>query len=677
MTGPQSAALADAAAHELDRQAWQAQYRDFDQAQALGRTLAQGAADEAWRGRGWFHVAFAQIRAAGSELDLTAYDTVCRGAAQRQDRLLQALCRDLQALLLRREKRHTEALALMEVNLQMPESERGLNASYVSTNLASQCALALADLDRSLALRYQALGIAEALGDPALLANACANLAGVQNDVLNLDDGLNLAQRAVQSADAAQMQGSNVWLTATFNLCVAQLLSGDGPSAWATARRMQGHQEQVPLAKRARYDVLWASAALKADQLPEAERGLGLARSRWDQPGDALIEWHVTRAALDNRLGRHAQAQATCEAARALTLSGGDEVLPIDWMQLCDEAVRACEALHDHAAALAWKHQAFAQYELLAGRATRARRVTAEVQHALDLARRARDEAQRRHQDAEAEQRRLAELNEALRQAGEARTRFLAAASHDLRQPLHALALQCANLSQRLQASPDHDAVDRMQQAVTSLTGMFDSLLDLSHIEAGAVRPRWTVVSLPTLLARLLEEYAAEAEHRGLRLALRMPAAARSLQLHSDARLLERLLRNLISNALKYTRVGGVLVALRQRHAPKGSLRWRLQVIDTGVGIAAEEQLRVFEAFYQVATPNQAASEGLGLGLSIVQRLSTLLGHPLHLRSNVGCGSCVGIEFDALLADAGSARQAVASAPTLLPPSFPLPEIPR
>lgn len=648
----------------LDLQAWHAQYRDPSLAADLGRRLAEHGGDAAARGRGWFHVAFARPRGATPVVDTEAIERTLHEATRAGDADLDRRALILRAEQLRRADRHADALALLDqaiVSDPLPEAgDAGRYTLGLALSVASMECMALGLLDRALELRYRNVSLAEGLADRAPLANALGNLGGLQNDLVNLEDGLVCSARAVETAEGAGMNGSPAWFAATCNLAIAHLQNDDPPRALATARRMQAMQYAAPPAKRGRYEVMWAVAALKNGLHDEAERWLDSARARWLDPDEVLIEWFVARAMLDNQLGRPAQARATCDEARAITQSGGDEVLPIDLWQLCDEGVRACRALGDFEAALAYRDLSFRQYELMAGRSARARRVTAEIQHGLDLARLARDEALRRRQAAEAEQRRLAELNEALREAGETRTRFLAAASHDLRQPLHALSLQTAHLAQLLEGSPHREVVTRMGQAVNSLASMFDSLLDLSRIEAGAVEPSPTPVHLPALLLALIEEHRPEAEQRGLRLAVRCPDAARTLHVHSDAVLLEDLLRNLIGNALKYTPRGGVLVALRQRHEVAGGTRWRLQVIDTGIGIRETDQARIFEAFFQADNPDRQRARGLGLGLSIVQKLARLLGHPLHLASTPGRGSCFGIELDAVPV----APPAVAAAPS-------------
>lgn len=646
----------DAEGSGLDLQAWRAQYRNPEQAAHIGLTLAREGRSAAWRGRGWFHVAFARPRGAAPVVDTAAVEQALAAAAEAQDTHLDIRCLILQAEQLRRAERHAEALAVLDRALERdPGAEAGEAEGYtlgLCLSLASMTCLALGQLDRALQLRYRSVSQAETLADRGPLANALGNLGGLQNDLVNLEDGLACSERAVEAAEAAGMQGSPAWFAASCNLAIAHLQNDDPPPALATARRMQALQAKAPPGKRGRYEVMWAVAALTNGLHVEARSWLDSARARWKDEAEVLIEWYVARAMLDNQSGRHAEARAICDRARAITQSGGDEVLPIDLWQLCDEGVRACRQLGDLEAALVYMDESFRQYELMAGRSARARRVTAEIQHGLDLARLARDEALRRREAAEAEQQRLAEVNEVLRQTSETRSRFLAAASHDLRQPLHALSLQTAHLAKALEASPHREAVARMGLSVASLTGMFDSLLDLSHIEAGAVEPLLGPVHLASLLLPLIEEHRPEAEQRGLRLALRCPEAARSMCIHSDAVLLANLLRNLIGNALKYTPKGGVLVALRRRPVAAGAARWRLQVIDTGVGIAEADRARIFEAFYQVANPDRSRARGLGLGLSIVQRLSVLLGHPLHLASTPGRGSCFGIEFDAVSGEA-------------------------
>jgi signal transduction histidine kinase/CheY-like chemotaxis protein len=249
--------------------------------------------------------------------------------------------------------------------------------------------------------------------------------------------------------------------------------------------------------------------------------------------------------------------------------------------------------------------------------------------------------------------------------ADAAKGRFLAAASHDLRQPLHALGLYLATLRDGALAPAQAEVAERMAAAHAALEAMFAALMDVSRLDAGALAPRWGLVPLAPLLRRLADEWAAEAEARGLRLVLRV--ADDDAATVTDALLLERIVRNLLANAFKYTRTGGVLLACRTRRAADGTAQHRIEVWDSGVGIAAVDQERVFDEFFQAgagggAAPRAAAHPartGLGLGLAIVRRLARLLGLEVVLRSRPGRGS---VFFVAGLAAAGAAPRAAAAA---------------
>jgi signal transduction histidine kinase/CheY-like chemotaxis protein len=222
--------------------------------------------------------------------------------------------------------------------------------------------------------------------------------------------------------------------------------------------------------------------------------------------------------------------------------------------------------------------------------------------------------------------------------ASRSKTGFLAAASHDLRQPLHALGLYMSALRQRTTDPAAREIVERMDNSVGALDSLLDSLLDISRIDAGALVPRPAAFDLAALLRRLGDEFAPDAAARGVRLSTRIGGDGRA-RAWSDPLLVERLLRNLVANAVKYTRRGGVLVTCRARHDAAGAALWRVEVWDTGPGIAPEEQERVFEEFYQAGNPERDRRAGLGLGLSIVRRLAQLLKLPLALHSVPGRGT--------------------------------------
>ncbi|AWK87549.1 hybrid sensor histidine kinase/response regulator [Azospirillum thermophilum] len=215
-----------------------------------------------------------------------------------------------------------------------------------------------------------------------------------------------------------------------------------------------------------------------------------------------------------------------------------------------------------------------------------------------------------------------------------AKTRFLAAASHDLRQPAQALTLFGAILTERLQGHPQLPMVLRMTEAVEALRGLLDGLLDVARLDAGVVVPKPEPFPLCDLLTRLQADYAPIAEAKGLRLRVRAPR----VWLRSDEALLERVLRNLLDNALKYTDRGGVLLAARRRG---GALR--IDVLDTGVGLPADQMDEIFEEFVQLGNQERDRSRGFGLGLAVVKRLSRLLDLPVSVRSRPDRGACFSV----------------------------------
>ncbi len=236
--------------------------------------------------------------------------------------------------------------------------------------------------------------------------------------------------------------------------------------------------------------------------------------------------------------------------------------------------------------------------------------------------------------------------------ADRAKSSFLAAASHDLRQPMHALGLYLAALRSTPDDPAQADLVAHMGDSVDALQGMFDALLDVSRIDAGAVEPKVVVFALAPLLHRITEDFGRQAADKGLRLSVHVGSAALAgWNARSDPVLVERILRNLLANAVKYTAEGGVLLAcrLRTRGGDGGGATplWRVEVWDSGPGIAAAEQERVFQEFFQIGNPERNRAEGLGLGLSIVRRLAHLLGHRLALDSIVGHGSRFSLELPA------------------------------
>ena len=213
--------------------------------------------------------------------------------------------------------------------------------------------------------------------------------------------------------------------------------------------------------------------------------------------------------------------------------------------------------------------------------------------------------------------------------------RFLSAASHDLRQPFQAMHLFHHLLMGRLTDPGSRDLGEKLEMSIEAAETLLRALLDVSKLEAGLVRPQVQGFPIDETLGRLLNEFAPEADAKGLRFNVR-PADAEVI---TDPVLLEQLLRPILSNALRYTESGGVLLAARRRG---GTLR--IEVWDTGIGIASADQSAIFDDFHQLGNPNRDRRHGLGLGLSIVRRLAALLGLPVSLRSVPGKGSVFVVE---------------------------------
>jgi signal transduction histidine kinase/CheY-like chemotaxis protein len=254
-------------------------------------------------------------------------------------------------------------------------------------------------------------------------------------------------------------------------------------------------------------------------------------------------------------------------------------------------------------------------------------------------------------------ERKVEERTLALTEANRAKSRFLAAASHDLRQPLHALNLLVAQLRAEPSAAERERLTLRVESAVGSINGLFDGLLDISKLDAGVVAANVAALPLQQVLDKVEATFAEAARARGLHLRVRPHAAWVS----TDAVLLERILDNLVANALRYTRRGGVLVGCRWRKAASGR-QLRVEVWDTGIGIPPDKHRDIFAEFYQVAPAGALRGEGLGLGLSIVTRLAQLLGHPIDVASRPGYGSCFSVTLTEALPQAHVTPPAAAPA---------------
>lgn len=241
--------------------------------------------------------------------------------------------------------------------------------------------------------------------------------------------------------------------------------------------------------------------------------------------------------------------------------------------------------------------------------------------------------------------------------ATKAKSRFLASASHDLRQPLQSMALLHQLLGRHKRSTEGAKLAALLDQTLHSMTDMLDSMLDVNRIESGIVRPDMRPVAIAPLMRRLADEFQPQCSAKGLKLRA-VPCKA---CVQADPQLLEQILRNLLSNALKYTPEGGILMGCRRRG---DSLT--LLVCDSGIGIAETENKAIFEAYHQADKSSALAGQGLGLGLSIVQRLAHLMKFPLAVRSSPGKGSAFMITLP-VVARLSDAEQAAQATPTLPP----------
>ena len=236
-----------------------------------------------------------------------------------------------------------------------------------------------------------------------------------------------------------------------------------------------------------------------------------------------------------------------------------------------------------------------------------------------------RDVTDRKHIEVE-----LLAARETADRANQAKSRFLATASHDLRQPLQALALLNGTL-RRLPADPAFsEALAQQEQAIGAMSRLLNALLDISKLESGAIRPEITDFTVASIFEEMRREFASLALHKGLELKVETCEDT----VRTDPSLLEQILRNLVSNAIKYTRRGKVLLRCVREPAVV-----RLEVLDTGIGIPSDQVSYIFDEFYQVGVEPNATRDGYGLGLAIVSRLVKLLDLKLDVRSTPGEGS--------------------------------------
>ena len=548
-------------------------------------------------------------------------------------------CVDLRVFLLTRDTQFEAALATLAPALEqigpMPPSVLG----YFLLKRRAAVFEQQGHFDEALRAHHVAVAMARQSGHPGALANGLAALGGFQASELNYSDALPVCEEAwalCRSTDWFGMIGA-----VAPNLMMARSGVGQHAAAAELADQLLQIDHHLPLNQRDRRLFMYGIVYDRAGRPADAQRCLDQGQALRPASAPHRSEWVWAQAGLWNQQARWAEALALVTAyldQGAQAVNGAD--FPVDQACLHQQAALACEGLGNFAQALAFERQAAQARERAHRRTSHAQRLSLQISMELDAAHQQRDEAL--HKQAQ-----LAALNARLNEANEAKSRFLAAASHDLRQPVHALALQAAALRQALNHPRQFEMLAGIERCAGALGSMFDALLDLSRMDAGALQPQPQPVDLDELLLRLVDELAPIAHAKGLRLALRVaggsaPGSRRTL---SDPALLEAMLRNLVGNALKYTPSGTVLVTVRPAQAASA---WRLQVWDTGIGIPLADQARVFDEFYQVGNPARRRELGLGLGLATVHRLAGLLDHGLSLRSVPGRGSCFEVRLPVL-----------------------------
>ena len=224
-----------------------------------------------------------------------------------------------------------------------------------------------------------------------------------------------------------------------------------------------------------------------------------------------------------------------------------------------------------------------------------------------------------------------------------AKSTFLAAASHDLRQPIHALGLYLGALRSAMLPPETKALVEKMSLSIVAMDRLFSGILDISRLDAGVVQARHDVFDLDVFLRGLVGDFEEESRRKGLRFSLE----SASVLVESDRVLLERIVRNILANAIRYTREGGVLIRCRRRNDSMA-----LQVWDSGCGIAKRNLGLIFDEYYQISNPERDREKGLGLGLAIVRRLSALVNADVTVLSREGRGSCFTVRIGVARSDA-------------------------
>lgn len=603
--------------------AWAAQFRNpaaiCEIAEQIIAATSDGSVQQAW---GYVHRAWGQRFRRDTEASTAAIAVAQRLFSAHCFAPGTALCDELLA----RERcdagDESSARALWARAASVPAQSRGIWERIASHNIEFAIANRFSTAEEAIRVQSRAIVVARLSNDDAVIGQALSMLGGKHAELNNFETALTFCREACERTKAMKPAAS--WYIATLNLLLVYNGMNEATLGRALADELAAIDEQIYPAIREQSNILYARAFLASGDVAAAQAALDRSRAAVPVQNHAH-SWTATQASVHIARGELGHARELCEAWIANTPRDEMFLSPSVALRIHRTAASACEALGDLRAALDYERQAAEYNEVELGRAARARRIALEVEFDLERERSARDEAEKQQRKSEHERIRLDELNRRLDAALQTRTRFLAAASHDLRQPAHALALYATALQQETSRAALHALARRMRATVSSLSGMFDGLIDLARIDAGVIDVRTEPVNVDELLSRLCGEYGDRLGGQTSRLVLHTARAA--LFVNTDAVLLERVLRNLISNAVKYAGDGNILVAIRWRRDG-----WAIEVRDHGPGISDVDQRRVFDEFFQVASHGDRR-DGLGLGLAIVERFARLLGTTITLKS--------------------------------------------
>jgi signal transduction histidine kinase len=622
----------------LDQQAWQLRFASRDGLRAVADEMLRlapiGTVAEA---TGLFHFAVWAWQANEREASHTARRRAAQLFEQFDHVEGAANCRDLEALTERMAGNMAAAAALYQINRDLPESARTVAAQCVTCNGLGGVLLALAEHDECQRVWSIAVSLAQKSGNPGLEVSTLCNLGAWNITVCNFEDGRRLCSKAFALAeqvfDVTQPSGMTTgWLNSGMNLLVALDSLGEHAEASVLAERILACEAHFPPGPIANYFITFASVWLHTGDCERADYFLRKSIAAGSAAADFALEQSVVQAEIWNERGNYVGARDLLARLMADTLFMQHYTSAQSLMRFYNAATRASEALGDFATALAHQKTAFEKYEELVGKSARARRLTLEIQTELQRTEWQRDQALKLRAAAELEQARLAELNRALEAANAAKSSFLAAASHDLRQPVHAVSLLIDTLAGRVSEPLARELVSRIQHSTSALQRLLRELLDISELDAGATAAHISAFPITDFLLDVDTEFRGIAQSRQLQLRL----SATDAWVTSDAQHLLRIMRNVVTNALTHTERGGVLIAARVRGDTL-----LLEVWDTGVGIDAAHLPHLFDAFYQVGNRARDRRKGLGLGLAVAQRLAHLLKHSITVQSRPGRGTVV------------------------------------